>query len=64
MLEGFRIMLHKLSWKLVAVFLVVVGLAIGLLQTLGVVQVGGLMDWLTVLTFSAIAVLYWMRKRR
>ncbi len=43
------------AWKLVAVFLVAVGLVVGLLQGLGVVQVGGLMDWLTFLTFSAIA---------
>jgi len=55
-----------LPWKLVAVFLVAVGLVVGFLQGVGVVYVGGLMDWMMVLTFSAMAVLaviYRIRRR-
>jgi hypothetical protein len=50
--------------RLVAALLVIVGFFLGLLQALRVVQLGGLMEWLTVFTFSGIVALYWMRKRR
>jgi len=49
---------------LVAAVLVAAGFTLGLLQALRVLQFAGLMDWLMVLTFSAMVVFYWARKRR